>query len=104
MSWEDRPYNEPPEQSNDALQKFLRALNWSCNIGTYLGVRVRVHVSFMIFAGIMFLSEGNPWWTLQWGSILFLSVLLHEFGHILGCRSVGGTANEILMWPLGGLA
>ena len=35
---------------------------------------------------------------------LFLIVLLHEFGHALACRQVGGKANEILLWPLGGVA
>ena len=35
---------------------------------------------------------------------LFLIVLLHEFGHALACRSVGGTANQIVLWPLGGVA
>ena len=36
--------------------------------------------------------------------LLFAIVLLHEFGHCLACRQTGGTADEILMWPLGGLA
>jgi len=31
-------------------------------------------------------------------------VLLHEFGHALACRQVGGTANRIMLWPLGGVA
>ena len=35
---------------------------------------------------------------------LFLIVLLHEFGHVLACRQVGGVANEIVLWPLGGVA
>ena len=35
---------------------------------------------------------------------LFGLVLLHEFGHALACRSVGGQANTILLWPLGGVA
>ena len=34
----------------------------------------------------------------------FLIVLLHEFGHALACRQVGGTANQIVLWPLGGVA
>ncbi len=36
--------------------------------------------------------------------IIFVSVLLHEFGHCFGARQVGGDAHEILIWPLGGLA
>jgi Zn-dependent protease len=35
---------------------------------------------------------------------LFGIVLLHEFGHALACRQVGGTANQIILWPLGGVA
>jgi len=35
---------------------------------------------------------------------LFTLVLLHEFGHCFACRAVGGDADDILMWPLGGLA
>jgi Zn-dependent protease len=35
---------------------------------------------------------------------LFLIVLLHEFGHALACRQVGGQANQILLWPFGGVA
>jgi Zn-dependent protease len=31
-------------------------------------------------------------------------VLLHEFGHALACRQVGGQANRIMLWPLGGVA
>ena len=31
-------------------------------------------------------------------------VLLHEFGHALACRQVGGQANQIVLWPLGGVA
>ncbi len=35
---------------------------------------------------------------------LFAIVLMHEFGHSLACRSVGGNANQIVLWPLGGVA
>ena len=35
---------------------------------------------------------------------LFGIVLLHEFGHALACRQVGGTADRIMLWPLGGVA
>jgi len=35
---------------------------------------------------------------------LFLIVLMHEFGHQLACRSVGGKTHDIVLWPLGGVA
>ncbi len=35
---------------------------------------------------------------------LFGIVLLHEFGHALACRQMGGKANQIILWPLGGVA
>jgi len=35
---------------------------------------------------------------------LFLIVLMHEFGHALACRQVGGKADRIVLWPLGGVA
>jgi len=35
---------------------------------------------------------------------LFVIVLLHECGHALACRQVGGRADQIVLWPLGGVA
>jgi Zn-dependent protease/DNA-directed RNA polymerase subunit RPC12/RpoP len=35
---------------------------------------------------------------------LFVIVLMHEFGHSFACRSVGGRADQIILWPLGGVA
>jgi Zn-dependent protease len=35
---------------------------------------------------------------------LFVIVLLHEFGHQLACRQVGGQTHDIILWPLGGVA
>jgi Zn-dependent protease len=29
---------------------------------------------------------------------------MHEFGHALACRQVGGVADRIVLWPLGGIA
>src|SRR5207237_7029453 len=35
---------------------------------------------------------------------LFGIVLMHECGHALACRQVGGRADQIVLWPLGGVA
>jgi Zn-dependent protease len=37
-------------------------------------------------------------------SMLFGTVLLHEFGHALSCKAMGGIAERIILWPLGGIA
>src|SRR5690606_17905960 len=46
----------------------------------------------------------GPYWHVLLYLSLFGIVLLHEFGHALACRSVGGMANHIVLWPLGGIA
>jgi Zn-dependent protease len=40
----------------------------------------------------------------SWLLIGLIEVLLHECGHCLACRQVGGQANQIVLWPLGGIA
>jgi Zn-dependent protease len=47
--------------------------------------------------------QSGMWHALQYLA-LFGIVLLHEFGHALACRSVGGWADTIVLWPLGGIA
>jgi stage IV sporulation protein FB len=36
--------------------------------------------------------------------VLLASVLLHEWGHCLTARRVGGYAEQVVVWPLGGLS
>ena len=71
------------------------------------GIRVRLHWVFLLFV-VFRLFQGYGYdalpLTVVTVTLLFVIVLLHEFGHCFGCRWVGGRANDILMWPLGGLA
>jgi Zn-dependent protease/predicted RNA-binding Zn-ribbon protein involved in translation (DUF1610 family) len=46
----------------------------------------------------------SPVWNLIEYLALFGIVLMHEFGHSLACRQVGGKADRIVLWPLGGVA
>jgi Zn-dependent protease len=46
----------------------------------------------------------SPLWNVVEYLALFLIVTLHEFGHAMACRQVGGTADRIVLWPLGGVA
>ena len=72
------------------------------------GVQVFVHWSWFIVAYIAISTRSRAYSSMVWNVAeylgLFLIVLLHEFGHVLACRQVGGTANEIVLWPLGGVA
>jgi len=86
---------------------------WSVPLGRLFGITIRVHLLFPLVAvalilRVAFSKEPYPPGTTSDAAllmgILFLSVLLHEFGHCFGARLVDGDAQEILLWPLGGLA
>lgn len=87
-------------------------LTWSFPLGRLFGIIVRVHMLFPIFALGMILRAGFHEkaaagdWVIACGlmGLMLVSVLLHEFGHCFGARLVDGDANEVLLWPLGGLA
>jgi Zn-dependent protease len=72
------------------------------------GVDVFIHWSWFLAAFILIRDRPVQYSSMAWDVveyvIVFGFVLMHEFGHVLACRSVGGTANRILLWPLGGLA
>ncbi len=123
MSWQDRPWRDDSEDRSRGLggdwggmrPTLDNPLSWSVPIGRYFGIDVRLHVIFPVFVVIMLLiSAGAPdrgdaapvGMAVMAGLLacLFIVVLVHEFGHCFACRSTGGRADEILMWPLGGLA
>jgi Zn-dependent protease len=80
-------------------------LEGSFQIGRLFGINVRVHVLFVIWIAFQMLNAGAGWRDeLLFLALLFGIVLVHEFGHCFGARAVGGYAQNILMWPLGGLA
>jgi len=72
------------------------------------GIDVFLHWSWFLAAYIDFSMRGDAYKSQAWNVVEYLSlfgiVLLHEFGHALACRSVGGVANRIVLWPLGGVA
>jgi Zn-dependent protease len=71
------------------------------------GITVYLHWAWFI-AIWYFVNQAkgytSPVWSVLEGLSLFAIVLLHEFGHQLACRSVGGQTHDIILWPLGGVA
>src|SRR5688500_8301277 len=72
------------------------------------GIQVYVHWSWFLVAWLEISTRRHVYGSWVWNAAeylgLFLIVLLHEFGHVLACRQTGGVANEIVLWPLGGVA
>ena len=105
MSWQDRPYADGGSGGGRGFSQ--NPMSWAPSLGTVFGIRVQVHILFLIFIAIELLrgaTGGGFWWALRYEIMLFGLVFLHELGHCFGARSVGGSATNILMWPLGGLA
>ncbi len=72
------------------------------------GIDLYLHWSWFLVAIYEIQGRSRGYSSIVWNVLeylaLFLIVLTHEFGHALACRSVGGTANRIMLWPLGGVA
>lgn len=72
------------------------------------GIDVFLHWSWFLVA----VYEVQIWRSMfsspVWAALLYIGlfglVTMHEFGHALACRQVGGQANRIVLWPLGGIA
>src|SRR5262245_42560888 len=72
------------------------------------GTDVFVHWSWFVAAFALIRDRPIPYSSLTWDAVEYVAgfglVLLHELGHVLACRQVGGAANRVVLWPLGGLA
>jgi len=72
------------------------------------GIDVFLHWSWFLMLFYQLLVRAQPNLSLGWNLLLYLClfgiVLVHEFGHAFACRQVGGRANQIILWPFGGIA
>ena len=107
MGWQDRSYYR--DSGRGAGSPLMWLWSGSVPLFTVFGIRVRAHAMLLVSMALVLLFG--------WGSgrmpgldrfisaaALFGIVLLHEFGHCFAARYMGGTADEIVMHPLGGLA
>jgi Zn-dependent protease len=85
-------------------------MSWSLNIGKVAGTVVRLHITFVLFLAWIFVSNyASSGATIAWNSLLFvvllfLCVLLHEFGHIFTARAFGVPTPYVTLLPIGGVA
>jgi Zn-dependent protease/CBS domain-containing protein len=86
-------------------------MRWQWKLGTFAGIDVFIHATFLLLIGWV----GYTHW-LEHGTIakvvegilfilaLFLSVVLHEYGHALTARRYGIKTRDITLYPIGGVA
>src|SRR2546423_7583845 len=83
-------------------------MRWSIRLGTIAGIRIEVHVTFLLMlAGFaLFTSKGprDALHTVLDLLLLFACVVLHELGHALAARRYGIRTREIVLLPIGGVA
>lgn len=87
-------------------------MSWAVPLFRAFGVNVRMHLLLPLVVLGLFLREifrdgafVSPLdLFLFMVPMLFVVILIHEYGHVFGGRHVGGECEEILLWPLGGLA
>jgi stage IV sporulation protein FB len=85
-------------------------MSWSLNIGRVAGTMVRVHLTFLLFLAWIFAASyagggaATAWDSLTFMVLLFLCVLLHEFGHIFTARAFGVPTPYVTLLPIGGVA
>jgi stage IV sporulation protein FB len=107
MGWQDRPYYR--DQGSSPSNPLLWLFSGSIPLFTAFRIRVRMHMSLvlLIVIGLLFSTSSSGMGftnALTFYGVLFSIILLHEFGHCFAARWMGGDADEIIMWPLGGLA
>jgi len=85
-------------------------MGWSLKIGSVAGTAIRIHVTFLLFLawifGVYYFSGGLQAAVngLVFLVLLFLCVLLHEFGHIFTARAFGVSTPDVILLPIGGVS
>ena len=84
---------------------------WSWRIGTFSGIGVYVHATFLLligFVGFQHYAASQSMVAAMSGIVfvlaLFLCVVLHEFGHALMARKFSIGTRDITLLPIGGVA
>jgi Zn-dependent protease len=86
-------------------------LSKSWHLATFFNIPVKIHWSFLLMGLYVVLigwkESMDTWGMLGFGGfvlLLFVCVLLHEYGHALTARKYGVETKDIIISPIGGMA
>lgn len=85
-------------------------MRWSFQLARLAGIDVRIHATFFLllawFAYVYYAEGGFGAMVvgLSFIILLFVCVILHEFGHALAARAYGINTPDITLLPIGGIA
>jgi len=85
-------------------------MTWSYRIARIVGIDVKIHLSFVLLPvifGYLGWRQGGPaaaGESILFILLLFVCVVLHEFGHALAGRCFGIRTPDITLLPIGGVA
>jgi len=93
------------EMVPDFMDSRDNPLYWSVSCGNWFMTHVRMSL-FVPLMAVCICVNLYPHLKLGivFSVILLVTLVIHEFCHIMAVRLTGGVGNEILIWPLGGLA
>ena len=85
-------------------------MGWSIKLFDVGGTAVRIHLTFFLllaWIGAIHWSRGGPAAAVDgvvFITLLFVCVVLHEFGHIVAARRYGISTSDVTLLPIGGVA
>jgi stage IV sporulation protein FB len=68
-----------------------------------LGIPVRINPFFWVLAAALGWESHDGWEVLIWIGVVFVSILVHEFGHGLTARALSPQRPTIVLYGMGGL-
>jgi len=106
MAWDDRDYYRSRESGGEYLGNPALFFGFSLPFGRWFGVPVRL--SFWLLLTLLFmvidiLRGANAGMVVIEAALLIAMLLVHDFSHRLFAQRVGGSLDEFLLWPAGGL-
>src|SRR5512145_1967791 len=85
-------------------------MGWSIRLFSVAGTAVRIHLTFFlllaVYAVLGWQQGGAPAAldSVVFIVLLFVCVVLHEFGHVFAARGYGIRTSDVTLLPIGGVA